>query len=166
MSRLLVPLLAAAIFAGILGSCATAPTAEGYEREARKNYAQKHKQPAIEKRTVVLKNLSFRWDAFRSSASLSQERLLRLKGDCMVARENWNGETKRLLLGDIREFAERELIVFFRQMLYDSRELEIVLSAIDGVTADMHALVRCGAITHKERALAWGFIESEVQTYR
>ena len=95
MKRTYLPLLAAAISVGILSGCATAPTAEGEIKAAHKHIAKPDRKV---RRSIVLYDLSKRWDNFRYCSRFNKESLVRLQAIALLASKRWDAETKYALL--------------------------------------------------------------------
>jgi len=154
-----MPCLAAAISVGILGGCATAPiTAEGEIRAAHKRVG---KADRGNRRSVVLYDLSKRFDNFRYCSRFSRERLVRLQAISLLASKRWDRETKYALLKALQDFADLELMTFFRQEgLASPRERQITADTILLIAGDLKRLISAGAIKLAEYQAVWRTVES------
>jgi len=159
MKRTCLPLLAAAISVGILGGCATAPrTAEGEIKAAHK---QINKPDRKIRRSIVLYDLSKRWDNFRYCSRFNKESLVQLQAIALLASKRWDAETKYALLKTLKNFADNELLTFYRQEgLATIAERRVVADSILLVAGDLKKLVAARAIKLAEYQAVWKQVET------
>lgn len=114
---------------------------------------------------TILRRLAYSWDSFRVTYCFKKEKLIDLKALCILAAEDSDREVKLALLAKIYEFAQTDILVFYRQEgMYNHRTRALVSSATLYTGSVLKQLMREGWITSKKYNQLWAWAESEARS--
>lgn len=161
MRHLLLPLLAAAIFAG---ACATYPrTPEELERQARARAEAVERGEAgqADRRGNILYRMAQRWEGLRACPGFRKENLIVLKAICLYAMYDWGTESQSALLGRMHEFADVDAMIYFHQERLEGREARVaVAQTILDIGEDLRDLAAHGALSLVVVQRLWANVEA------